>query len=182
MVASYELLLAKEEVAFGTSYYDHPDLDFGIQPGDSVGPFLGRFFPIVPQLHHALNRAIGNQSGTVAAIAVYRYQKRYGQLPNSLDQLVGEFLDAVPIDQCNGQPLHYQTNSNGFKIYSVGVDGVDDGGTPIMVQNDKSSSTVDDSNLRPQKASDFYFARRDLKGDWVLWPRLSAVGREVVYK
>ncbi len=175
IVASYELLLAKEEVAFGKAYYEHPDLDFEIQPGDSGGPFLNVFVTMVRQLHHALNRAIGNQRGTVAAIAVYRYQQKYGKLPNSFEQLVGEFLDAVPIDQCNGQPLHYQMNSNGFKLYSVGVDEVDDGGAPIMVQKDNSISTVDDSNLRPQKASDFYFARSDLKGDWVLWPRLSAV-------
>jgi hypothetical protein len=42
---------------------------------------------------------------------------------------VPEFLEAVPIDHMSGLPLHYRiTGDKEFLLYSVGEDGVDDGG------------------------------------------------------
>ncbi len=175
IVTHYESFLTSAEGAFETAYYENPDLDFENRADDSAGPFVESFFPLIYQIRQALNRTIGNQSGTLAAIAVYRYQQKHGKLPNSLDQLVGEFLDEIPLDQCNGQPLRYQTNSDGFKIYSVGLDDVDNGGTPIMFQRDKSITNLDKTNLVPARASNFSFKEKNLKGDWVLWPRLSDV-------
>ena len=173
MVATYESFLTKAEIALGMAYYEHPEFDFEIQDGDSGNPLLDLFLPAVYQLRQAIVLRTGNQSGTVAAIAVYRYQQKHGKLPTSLNQLVGEFLDEIPIDQCNGQPLHYRTTSDGFAIYSIGLDGVDDGGDAIMAPKEKSSSTENESNSCPQKAAHFSFKEKNLKGDWVLWPRFS---------
>ncbi len=173
IVTIYDSFLQHAEVAFGTAYYKHPDWDFEIQAGDATGPIFGQFLLAIDQLHDALNLAIGNQSGTVAAIAVYRHQQKHGKLPNSLDQLVGDILDEVPLDQCNGQPLCYQTTSDGFIIYSVGLDDVDNGGTPIIVGKDNSNMRVEESNIVRARAPNFSFTGKNLKGDWVLWPRLS---------
>jgi len=67
----------------------------------------------------------------IAAIALQRFQLRYGKLPPDLESLAPEFLTAVPVDYMNGQPLHYRLEPDGsFRLYSMGEDGKDDGGNP----------------------------------------------------
>ena len=66
-----------------------------------------------------------------AAIALKRYELRHGELPPSLEALVPGFLPRLPRDYMNGKPLRYRLNPDGtFVLYSVGDDGVDDGGDP----------------------------------------------------
>jgi hypothetical protein len=58
---------------------------------------------------------------------------RHGQLPETLDELVPDFLPSVPIDPNGGKPLRYHPNSDGtYLLYSVGENGVDDGGDPLL--------------------------------------------------
>jgi hypothetical protein len=67
----------------------------------------------------------------VAAIALKRYQLKYGKYPPDLNSLVPEFISAVPLDVVDGQPLRYRRNADGtFLLYSIGGDGKDDGGNP----------------------------------------------------
>jgi len=71
---------------------------------------------------------------TITAIALKRFQLRHGKLPAGLEELVPEFISAVPIDLMNQQPLCYRLNPDGtFVLYSVGEDGKDDGGDPTSV-------------------------------------------------
>jgi hypothetical protein len=63
-----------------------------------------------------------------AAIAVELYFRRHGNFPGQLDQLVPEFLPEVPQDPFTGEPLRYLIEEDGYVVYSVGSDGVDDGG------------------------------------------------------
>jgi hypothetical protein len=66
---------------------------------------------------------------TVAAIALRRCQLRRGQAPTNLAALVPEFLGAIPNDGMDGRPLKYRLNQDGtFTLYSVGQNGIDDGG------------------------------------------------------
>jgi hypothetical protein len=68
---------------------------------------------------------------TLAAIALKRYQLRHGKLPSSLEALVPEFLPALPYDYMSAKPLCYRHKTDGsYVLYSVGVDGKDDGGDP----------------------------------------------------
>jgi hypothetical protein len=92
----------------------------------------------------------------VAAIALKRFQLKNGKLPGKLIELAPEFLASVPIDPMDGQPLRYHPNPNGsFLLYSVGMDGADDGGDPSL------PSTV--------TGSSFYW-QNDKARDWV-WPQ-----------
>jgi len=96
----------------------------------------------------------------IAAIALQRYQLRYGKHPPDLESLAPEFLAAVPVDYMNGQPLHYRVEPDGsFRLYSVGLDGKDDGGNPQPVSAWKSYSSP--------------FDGRD-----AVWPRLAPSEKE----
>jgi hypothetical protein len=63
------------------------------------------------------------------ALSVERYRIANGALPESLGALVPKFLTAVPTDPFDGQPLRYKKLANGYVVYSIGEDGVDNGGT-----------------------------------------------------
>jgi len=65
----------------------------------------------------------------VAATAVERWRIAHqGQIPDSLEQLVPAFLPSVPNDPFDGHPLRFKKLEKGYVIYSVGPNGVDDGG------------------------------------------------------
>ena len=79
--------------------------------------------------HESVMRAETQRNLTVAAIAIQRHQLRHGGPPPNLAALVPEFLESVPIDYMDGQPLRYRLEADGgFCLYSVGLDGQDDGG------------------------------------------------------
>ena len=72
----------------------------------------------------------------VAALAIARYQLKYERLPESLQQLIPEFLDTMPPDYMDGRPLRYKRNARSdWTLYSVGFNGIDDGGDPIGTTN-----------------------------------------------
>lgn len=64
------------------------------------------------------------------AAAVRRFERRHGRWPTSLDELVPADLDAVPIDLLSSDraPMSMSLVNDNLVIYSVGEDGVDDGG------------------------------------------------------
>lgn len=63
---------------------------------------------------------------TAFALAAYRLER--GELPESLEGLVPEYLDRIPMDPFSGNPLVYKRRAEGFIVYSVGVRREDDGG------------------------------------------------------
>ncbi len=92
----------------------------------------------------------------VTAIALKRYQLKHGHYPADLNSLVPEFVSTVPLDPVDGQPLRYKLNSDGtFLLYSVGENGVDNGGDPSLEKNIQSSN---------------YYWQNDHALDWV-WPQ-----------
>jgi hypothetical protein len=100
----------------------------------------------------------------VAALALKRFQLQHGKLPATLDELTPQFLASVPVDPYDGRPLRYRLNADGtWLLYSVGEDGVDDGG-------DATSTASGAASLAWQNAK----AR-----DWV-WPQ-PATAAEIKY-
>jgi len=63
-----------------------------------------------------------------AALAIQRYRLANDRLPDTLDDLVPDYLDAVPIDPFDGEQLRYKKLEVGFVVYSIGEDKDDDGG------------------------------------------------------
>ena len=68
-----------------------------------------------------------------AAIAVERYRLAHDACPVRLDSLVPVYLETVPEDPFDLQPLRYLSDSEGYRIYSIGPNGRDDGG--FMYEN-----------------------------------------------
>ena len=65
---------------------------------------------------------------TKLALALSLYKHDHGQYPDDLAALAGEYLPAVFKDRFTGDPLHYQRQGQGYLLYSVGWDQIDDGG------------------------------------------------------
>jgi hypothetical protein len=71
-----------------------------------------------------------------ALIAIERFHRDRGQYPESLEVLLSEgFIDRLPADSFSGKPLVYRRQTEGFILYSVGIDGQDDGGYPAICRN-----------------------------------------------
>jgi hypothetical protein len=59
------------------------------------------------------------------SVAVERYRLAVGQWPDSLNQLIPKYLQTIPIDPFDGQPLRYRKFDGGVMVYSVGIEGID---------------------------------------------------------
>jgi hypothetical protein len=104
----------------------------------------------------AVMRAEALRNLTVAAIALRRYQLRHGRLAPNLDALIPEFVQSVPVDYMDGQSLRYRLEvDGGFRLYSVGLDGQDDGGDPCPATPWTRYSTIWDGRdaVWPERGS-----------------------------
>ncbi|MCM2374512.1 hypothetical protein [Aporhodopirellula aestuarii] len=61
-------------------------------------------------------------------LAIRWFESQRGHRPDSLEELVPEFLSSVPMDPFIDRPLVYHNVGEGFELYGVGWDRVDDGG------------------------------------------------------
>jgi hypothetical protein len=111
-----------------------PDL-FTNQPGlismALSGNILGQIWfgllapAVIPSLAKK-SQADAQLQATRTILALRAYQLTHGNLPSDLNALVPEFLDAVPVDDFDGQPLRYAPDRK--IVYSVGQNLKDDGG------------------------------------------------------
>jgi hypothetical protein len=65
------------------------------------------------------------------AIAIERYHRTQSQLPNSLDNIIPTYIDSVPLDPFTGKKLLYNSDKEGYVVYSAGINRKDDGGSVI---------------------------------------------------
>jgi hypothetical protein len=63
------------------------------------------------------------------ALAIERYRRVHGgATPATLGELAPAFLDRLPVDPLSGKVLLYRSAPDAYIVYSVGADGVDNGG------------------------------------------------------
>jgi hypothetical protein len=78
----------------------------------------------------------------LAAVEAEKSHRRQGRWPASLEELCGD-PKRIPLDPFNGdQPLRYRRTDTGCVIYSVGQNGIDEGGMPGMVGRPNDISFV----------------------------------------
>lgn len=75
------------------------------------------------------------RDGVVVAIALERWRLARGTWPDSLDQLVPEFLPAPPVDRMSGRTLNYRVVESRPLLYSTGPDADDDGSRELEGKN-----------------------------------------------
>ncbi len=64
----------------------------------------------------------------MADAALQAYCLDHGRPPDALAELVPEYLAEVPVDALCDAPLRYRREGGAYRVYSVGWNGVDDGG------------------------------------------------------
>ncbi len=64
-------------------------------------------------------------------LAIRAFQKEQGKRPETLTDLVPKYLDSVPLDPFGDGPLSYRLEGESYQLYSVGPDGINDGGKPF---------------------------------------------------
>ncbi len=70
-----------------------------------------------------------NFATTRVGLALAGYANQHdGELPESLDQLVPDYIDALPLDPMDGEPLRYDREER--KVWSIGRNLTDEGGLP----------------------------------------------------
>ena len=76
-----------------------------------------------------------------AYIGTLLYRARHGRLPENLAALVPDILPDIPIDIYDKKPLRYAAaeDGNSFRVWSVGLDGIDDGGASLRKSSGFSS-------------------------------------------
>jgi hypothetical protein len=84
--------------------------------------------PAYRQAVAAFARLAAKRDFTDAALAAELFRRRHGRWPETLDELVPDFLPGVPLDPFSNQPLRMTSKTDEFKVYSVGRDGKDDNG------------------------------------------------------
>jgi hypothetical protein len=105
-------------------------------------PYTVQALMTFPALENAVRRfAVAQTFVDLArvACALGRYRLAHGEYPETLDMLAPKFIEKLPHDIINGQPLHYRRTDDGkFVLYSVGWDGKDDGGTVALTKGDQA--------------------------------------------
>ena len=93
-------------------------------------PALARMLaPAVGKIGQTFLRSHAVMRCAAAAVAAERYRLRHGRWPAGWDDLVrAGLLRAAPIDPYDGRPLRLKPVADGLIVYSIGVDGSDDGG------------------------------------------------------
>ena len=76
------------------------------------------------------NRALSRVRLLETEMALRCCRAERGAPPMQLAELVSQYLKRVPQDPFSKQPLVYRAQGTNWLLYSVGPDGVDDGGSP----------------------------------------------------
>ncbi len=109
------------------------------------------------------NWAFCKAAETAIALSVYRHE--HNRYPHQLSELVPDYLTRLPLDPFTDEPLRYRLEAeNGYVLYSVGENGIDDGG----VEPDPNTNQ-DNDLLFPRKRSEPYTG-----SEYVLIPARSA--------
>lgn len=78
-------------------------------------------------------RYVAHRRMAATALAIRLYELDHGQRPRTLETLVPAFLPAVPADPMSSNGLiQYLPDADMPRLYSVGENGVDDGGAYIL--------------------------------------------------
>ena len=116
---------------------------------------------------------------TATGYAAERYRRAHGAWPNAASDLVPAFMATVPEDPWSGKPVLMSSDADGFRIWSIGRDGVDDRGDlticiPAVVGEHPGESASTNPDVRvpwnaPQNAPTTDWVWFAPRGDFTRW-------------
>ena len=150
MAETIRLLVASAQGTYAEATFPEIERDRGA--GWTIraivsGNFVGRAFycmimPGLPGSHVAKCRHVCSVAAAQILVALKCYQLEHGELPETLDELVPEYLQSVPLDDFDGTPMKYSKEKR--VVYAVGADLTDNGGT---AKNDREGIDADGCDL-----------------------------------
>jgi hypothetical protein len=97
--------------------------------GKAIGDILiGLLLPAFNRVQESQDRITQTERNLHLAFALAAYRADIGRYPAKLDDLAPKYLDKLPDDLFAAKPLVYKPEEKGYLLYSIGVDGKDDGG------------------------------------------------------
>ena len=116
------------------------DLAGRIAAGNAVGTMLhDMLLPALAELQ--ATKYVENMlvRATWLLFAIKCYKLETGQLPETLDALVPDYIDKVPLDPYDGRPMRYSREKK--RVYSIGEDLKDVGGLDGAEFSDRDEPT-----------------------------------------
>ncbi len=80
------------------------------------------------QVHETHRRYICSAQLLVTDLAIRAYKQDHGEYSANLELLAPDYLSQVPLDPFSNKPFQYRRGVSDFVLYSIGSDGVDNGG------------------------------------------------------
>jgi hypothetical protein len=120
-----------------------------VPPGPSGYSLGATMLPALHRVNRQYYRALTDHRLAATALAARLYVLDHGgQLPKALNDLVPGYLTAVPLDALSpeGAGLHYVSDPKDPRVYSVGLNGIDNGGiepAPLMSSAERERSADD---------------------------------------
>ena len=109
--------------------------------GEAMGEVLGSVLaPPMVRVKEEETKAEARIALAQLAFALTLYKAEHGTYPEALDVVAPDFLDQVPLDPFTARPLKYAQDDEGFFLYSVGLNGVDDEG---LTEFEQEGETID---------------------------------------
>jgi hypothetical protein len=103
-------------------------LDREVRALASRSHLLRLTLPRMDKFTEACRRKLAQMRCLMTMLAVERYRRAKGTWPAKLEDLTPKLLKKVPLDPFDGKSLRYSPVADGVIVYSVGLDGTDDGG------------------------------------------------------
>ncbi|HEX3726612.1 MAG TPA: hypothetical protein VHV08_10235 [Pirellulales bacterium] len=122
-------------------------------------------WPAVEAIYTAAERSAQAQEAAEAIIALRLWKNQHGTWPERLDELVPQYLPAVPRDRVDGHELRYVVRDGQAIVYSLGRDRHDDGGRAC--KNPASATVYNYATRQPNLADD------DGPCDLIFWPPIA---------
>jgi hypothetical protein len=97
--------------------------------GKAIGDVLiTLLMPAFRKVQTAADRGRQVHDNLLVAFALEAYRGEKGAYPKTLDVLAPKYLKQIPGDLFTGKALIYRPAADGYLVYSVGINGKDDGG------------------------------------------------------
>ena len=117
--------------------YWHPDVEKHTpaipEPGDPLSKAILADFAYI---RFAVERERAEYYGAIIALALRCYEVENDGYPATLDDLVPDYLEAVPLDSSTGEPFSYSNQGEDFLLYGYGMNARDDDATGTFQKGD----------------------------------------------